>query len=69
MATQCWGQGTTAAPACVLTGLAACGSLREAATVVTTQCRPFVFAILVSKVRNGTQNLVMQRCSIQCHNE
>lgn len=51
MATQCWGQVTTAAPACVLTGLAACGSLQEAATAVTTPCRPFVFAILVLKVK------------------
>lgn len=51
MATQCSDQATTAAPACVPTGQAACGSLQEAATVVMTPCRPFVFAILVLKVK------------------
>lgn len=52
MATRCWVQVTTAVPACVLTDLAACGSLREVVTVAMTLSRPSAFATLVIKVES-----------------
>lgn len=52
MATRCWVRVTTVVPACVLTDLAACGSLREVVTVATTLSRPSVFATPVIKVES-----------------
>lgn len=50
MATPCWGQVTTAVPACVPTAPSACGSSREVVTVATTPSRPSVSATLDTEV-------------------
>lgn len=55
MATQSWGQVTTAVPACVPMALEVCGSLLEAVTVVITLSRPPASATQDIKVKRSLQ--------------